>query len=358
MILIRYPRRIRLLKTRNAVCIDASDDVFKKTHIRSIEIVCIGAEKMIDINGSMDGDKDGIVFIKNTPEYVCGGTNATQDTKAPTIIESKDMVLFDVTCSFRTLAIPADKLNNDNFRFVSAFAIPSDKGSFVYLNAEKGVWPPERTSSWSLIKDDVFPELVDLVNENDLIKGNGRHSFTSGLPENFGGEVLIKYASGEKISYSNNQSPIICFDAGQAITKFFLEALQRDKVALPEVSSLEKIRYYEIRDDGGYTDATLVLNADGTGTNIKKSKYEGTKVYESEKPMDADTVSFIKRTIENSGLLAWEGLPKRGFDTGRESTLTFFFKDHDPITIDKDTHLPSSIGGGFFNIELEMTTKH
>jgi len=299
-----------------------------------------------------DGD-----FVMKGIRNVCGGTNSTRDLEAPTRIESEEMVLFDVACSFQSLALPNDDDYKDAFRYVSAFAIPSQKGTFICLETRKE-WYSENVRSWSLIKDDVFPELVELVKKLDLVKGNGRHHHTNGLPENFGGDVLIKYASGEKISYSNNQTPIMSFDAGQAIARFFLEALQREKTALPEVSSLEKIRFREDRDDGGFTDATLVFNADGTGTNIKKSKYEGTGIFESEKPVDADTVSFIKQTIGNCGLLAWEGLPKSGFDIGVDSCLTFFFKDDDPITIDKDAALPTSIGGGFFDIELEMTTKH
>ncbi len=298
---------------------------------------------------------DGMIEIG--PQNMCGGTNRNVDNNAPTKIESKEMVFFNVTCSFQSLVIPNDDAHKDAFKYVSAFAAPAEKGTFVYLNTRKDRFS-ESVRSWSLIKDDVFPELVSLVDEHDLVKGNGRHYFTNGLPENFGGEVQIEYASGEKISYSNNQTPMISFDAGQAIARFFLEALQREKAAIPEVSSVVKIKFREDRKDGGYTDATLVFNTDGTGTNHKKSKYERSDVYESEKPVDADTMSFIKQTIKNCGLLAWTGLPTRRFDFSPESSLTFFFEDDEPITIDKDAVLPSSIGGGFFNIELEMTTKH
>ena len=44
--------------------------------------------------------------------------------------------------------------------------------------------------------------------------------------------------------------------------------------------------------------------------------------------------------------------------TGSEKKLTFVFEDGGEITVPGDRMTPGRIHGGFFNIELEMTTKH
>lgn len=50
-----------------------------------------------------------------------------------------------------------------------------------------------------------------------------------GLPENFGGSVSIEYASGEKISFSNNQQPILSPNTGLCIKELFSEAMKGEK---------------------------------------------------------------------------------------------------------------------------------
>jgi hypothetical protein len=57
-------------------------------------------------------------------------------------------------------------------------------------------------------------------------------------------------------------------------------------------------------------------------------------------------------------MLAWADLPESGFKYGSEKTLAFVFADGGVITVPGDKRLPDQLGGGFFNIELEMTTKH
>ena len=126
---------------------------------------------------------------------------------------------------------------------------------------------------------------------------------------------------------------------------------------LPDISDLREIRFRETRRDGDFTEAVLELNPDGTGTNRKTSRY-GESVYKSEKQVDAGTISAIKNSIGSCGMMAWAGLPESGCLRLSDKSMTFVFGGSDPITIGDDRSLPSGISGGFFNIELEMTTKH
>ena len=301
---------------------------------------------------------DGIKILKRTRPGECGGTDSYQDTKAPTSIESKEMVLFEAASALRC-DVPSGRGGEEAMDFVSAFAAPSGPGTFLFL--ETGCRRRRDDGpkfSWALIKDDLFPELTDLVSSLGLAKRNGFHSTTHGLPKNFGGSVSIKYASGEKISFSNNQSPILSFDAGKRIADLFREAMSRERIPLPDVSSLSRIRFYEKRSDG-FTEAVLTLDSDGAGTNRKKSQYLGTQVFESENPVDREAVAVIKRTIEKTGLLAQSGLPRSEYKrTGNEKILTFFFVGGEAVTVDDGRVRPPRKGDGFFDVELEMTTRH
>ncbi len=301
---------------------------------------------------------DGIKVLRRTRPGECGGTDAYQDTKAPTTIKSKEMVLFEAASALGR-DVSSGRGVEEAMDFVSAFAAPSSPGTFLFLETgcrHRRDDGPEL--SWALIREDLFPELTDLVADLGLAKKNGFHSTTHGLPKNFGGSVSIKYASGEKISFSNNQSPILSFDAGKRIADLFREAMSRERIPLPDVSSLSRIRFYEKRSDG-FTEAVLTLDSDGAGTNRKRSQYLGTQVFESENPVDREAVAAIKRTIEETGLLAQRGLPRSEYKgTGCDKILTFFFVGGEVITVDGGRVRPPRIGDGFFDVELEMTTRH
>ncbi len=301
-------------------------------------------------------DDDNIVILKKTEPFVCGGTDTTLDKSAPKVIESKDMTLFDVSCSFYGVVL-ADGSKEKPLHFFHAFAAPTGEGSFLFLKTSRR-YSDEYSSAWAYVKEDVFPALVDLVNDASLAEKNGYHSTTHGLPQNFGGSVNVRYASGEKISFSDNQCPIMSIPVANRIADLLEKAMEGEKIALPDVKDLSAIRFTELRSGGGFTKATLTLDEDGAGVNKKQSRYDDPKVYESEKPVDAATVAAIKSCIAANGMLAWAGLPESGYFKTSEKSLTFVFKDCREITVGDSKALPGELGGGFFNIELELTTKH
>ncbi len=278
---------------------------------------------------------------------VCGGTDFSIDKKAPKEIKSDEMIFFDVASALDS--------NGMRFRFISAFAAPVGDGTFVFLETGRR---GDSTAEWALVKSDVFPSLAALVREHELAKQNGVYSKTHGLPENFGGSVDIRYESGEKISFADNQSPIISSEFANKVTDVLKKAMAGERVPLPDVKTLKSIRFEEARSDGGFTDATLTLDADGAGTNEKKSRYSDPTVYQSSKPVDKATVDAIKKNIEDTGLLAWEKLPQSEYAYGANKKLTFTFADGASIVVRGGRRLPDRISGGFFNTELEMATKH
>lgn len=306
-------------------------------------------------------NNDGIIVLCRTEPGMCGGTDATLDTKAPKSIDSDEMVLFNVTSALHPTDTDAGKggAKAEPISFISAFAAKTAKGVFVFLETSR--YRGGRNGSdkaWALVKDDFFPELVRIVREHDLAKDNGFHSQTHGLPENFGGSADIRYASGETISFSNNQRPVISFEAGTETARVFAKALKAKKVTLPDPSELKAVKYEENRSKGGFTKATLTLNADGTAVNAKQSRYDDGYVYETEKPVSKDTVDKLKEVIRNTGIFAWSDLPSNNYSFLGDKKLIFVFEDGKEITVKNDRVLPYHISDGFFAFELEMTTKH
>ncbi len=109
--------------------------------------------------------------------------------------------------------------------------------------------------------------------------------------------------------------------------------------------------------NGGFTRAELSILPDGTGSNKKRSRYDDPKVYESEKPVDRETVDAIKKNVADTGLLAWAGLPDCSYISG-DKRLTFVFSGGERISVRGGRNVPDQLSGGFFNVELEMTVKH
>ena len=313
-----------------------------------------------NIGGDPNG---GVVVVKRTEPGMCGGTDATQDTRAPKEIVSDEMIFFDVTSALGGMAAaPGTTQNFDpSLGYVSAFAAPAAEGTFLFLSTFRGFGfgtLGERRSEWAYVKEDIFPKLVALARECDLARGNGYHSETHGLPQNFGGRIDIRYASGERISTSNNQSPVLSPVAATRIADVFGETMKGERVLIPDVSALRQIRFEETRDGGGFTEAVLTIAPDGTALNEQRSRYEDPTVYESTKSVDKETVDGIKKNILDTGILAWESLPGGGgVLPGREKRITFVF-DGDEICVKEGKTVPFSISRGFFNIELEMTIKH
>ncbi len=298
-------------------------------------------------------DKD-IVVLRQTPPGMCGGTDATLDRNAPNIIMSEDMLRFDVTSALHTIVDDRPQKSR-RLNYVSAFAAHAGEHSFVFLSyADDKIEWRTRKNEWKLLEENIFPDLVKLVKECGFAHNNGFHSETHGLPENFGGRILIEYASGEKISTSNNQSPLFSLDTAEKIVALFTEKMRGATVKLPDLAKLTEIRFDEERKDGGFKHAVLKLLPDGSGIVSKKSKYEDPKVYESEKPVDAETISKIISNIENNGMLAWQDISCRDTVFNEDKSLTFVFEDGNEIVIKNNHDLPYSISGAFFNVELEM----
>ena len=168
---------------------------------------------------------------REEPVEMCGGTTSSYDKKAPKRIKSGEMIFFSATSALGYGDAAPD--GREPIAYVSAFAAPAAEGTFLYLSTGDSFRRRDgKSETWALVREDVFSSLVALVREHDLAKNNGYHSTTHGLPENFGGDVDIRYASGERISFSNNQTPVLSLRCGEAIADLFGKAMSGERIAL------------------------------------------------------------------------------------------------------------------------------
>ena len=325
--------------------------------------------------GSISGLSNAVYTgseIKQNPVVKVGGTKLNEGTDY-TVSFSDDLVNIGtvtvtvtgkgnytgtLTGSYKIQEKPKETEEEQKLGFVSAFAVPDGNGRGFLLYLTTGEYARKRAPkkrAWAFVRKDVFPALVSLAKECGLAKENGHHSSTAGLPENFGGSISVRYASGETISVSNNQSPVLTRETAFRIVRLFEEAMQGEKAVLPDLSDLTEISCEECRKNGGYTKARLTILPDGSGVVRSSSKYDRPEVFENEHPMEAGRVAGILSKIAENGILAWSGLPASAFGFGRDRTTSFFFRNGQSVVIEGDKVLPEGLSSVLWDVQREMT---
>lgn len=66
-------------------------------------------------------------------------------------------------------------------------------------------------------------ELQSIVGKYNFAEFNGKECHVSGLPDMYGAEIRIVYASGERIDSSDNQDCFLPIEAMEALAKLFLK---------------------------------------------------------------------------------------------------------------------------------------
>lgn len=310
-----------------------------------------------DPKNNADTLPEELVILSRPEPMECGGTTASQLKNAPTEIQSTEMLLFSVRCSFYTVC--RNEPMPDAPDHLYAFAAKGKRGTLVYLDTQNR-YDPDRTAfpKKALLEEDLMPALTELTRELKLAARNGYHSFTHGLPQDFGGAIDIVYASGESIHVSDNQSPILSLTADAAIANFFRKALKGAVLQGPKGADLRSVIYCDDHGDGGFNRAALTIHEDGSGTVVTESRYafdkDPEKIYRGEKPAEKESVDKVLRIFDQSLFHAWEGLPEKSYKS-HYKTLRFVLKDGSDFTVDDDRELPGALGGGLFQISLILS---
>ena len=293
-------------------------------------------------------DKSSIVILRQTRPGICGGTDATLDTAAPKTIISRDMTLFSATSALHG--------DGRSLGYVSAFAAGAGEGTFLFLETgESFRYRDEKQRIIGVVKENPFPALVELARDCDLARDNGFHSTTHGLGENYGGEIDVCYTSGETISVSNNQSPVLTDETGAKIAVLFRQLLQGPAVSLPNPADLQALRLREAHPNGSFTQVDMTVTPDGAHL---RRHYHPENGHDSETTgiLSADELSAILGIMEKSAILAWAHLPGDGFPHREKRTLTFTFTDGREITVSDDRLLPQQFCDAFNDIRHLLTS--
>lgn len=292
--------------------------------------------------------------MKHRPP-VCGGTTRRTDANAPKEIHSDTMTLFRAKSALMPSMGETMPPEAARLRFLSAYAAATEDGAFVMLET-RGDEEKSRLS-WAIVSAEIFPALVRAVNAAGLAAQNGRFSFTHGLPKNFGGEVEIDYASGEKLHYANNQSPVFSVAFASSLYRLFSDAIQASDTALPDASQITSVRFDETSTDG-FSQAELLPDENGDYTLTRRFKFEEPEVFESTCTVSAAFMESIRDVAQQNAVLLWHRLPISSSPALQEKALTFVLADGTEITVGNNRAVPQPLSSAFFAIELKLITEN
>ena len=146
-------------------------------------------------------------------------TNNSGDD-SPKVIESTEIISYD--CEFSFISTVFDEENELTGKVYKLTAVLEDNTVKAKIdwrgrdgNGDKSEF--ETDSSF-------MTKLQEIVSKYDLAKHNGYTHHVSGLPDMYGECIDIKYASGESIYASNNQSGFLPIDAAINLIELFRSA--------------------------------------------------------------------------------------------------------------------------------------
>jgi hypothetical protein len=266
-------------------------------------------DKLHENSNSPSLDIPGKIGTPDQPPIpICGGTTRSQDAAAPMEILSRDLVFFKAGAEFGHRGMQS-----------RVYAAKAEKGIYIVIAEEE--------PRFALLSPDCdfLTRLDTLVREYHLIRDNGHHSHTAGLPEDFGGSIDIRYASGEFISKSDNQSPIISQEADQAIRKTFLDAITSyPRIKLPDPSLIQKVEY---REQGKDNYSLLTFSRNGETAKLSSENQYSTSgtIYKKEAQVPSSAFDRIIDDAKKYCLFGLGGVEKYHSSTLQisEQTLTY-----------------------------------
>lgn len=280
---------------------------------------------------------------------MCGGSVDSHDAGAPKEIVSEDITFFQVGSSFVTLAEPAP------YTYVSGYAAKVDAGVLAAITCGNGCsnhGNAQYGSSVGVVEPAVMAELQSVVAEYGFVKHNGRSHYVNGLPQDFGGSVRIEYASGEYISYSDNQTPVIDFRAGTRIAEILNAAIQKSRVKIPDAKKIVAVEYFEDRGKGNFTRFRL------EGTRLtSEQKFDGCDtLFQDEYEVSKDALEAIRKTAASTAALGWAGLPESDSDIYKmwAEQLIFTLKDGSQAVVKGAMRMPGPSRNIIFDTKMYL----
>ena len=157
----------------------------------------------------------GLLLCRRKPastDEIDGGVRHRVDTDAPKEIHSTQITFFK--CKFSSLDRPMD----DTPVAGQIFTLTATEDSCCFQVRTRD----NETVSQTFIPDaEFFVHLQQIVSQYGFAQYNGQYYKVSGLPPDFGIELEVRYASGESIQTSDNQSCFLSNEAMEALVTLF-----------------------------------------------------------------------------------------------------------------------------------------
>lgn len=142
---------------------------------------------------------------KKCTDCIDGGVRHFVDDNLPKQIRSTQIDTF--YCWFSSMS----RMLCDTPIAGQVFTLTATRESCTCKIRDRG----RETTSVTFTPDaDFFSRLQDIICRYNMVQENGRHHHVSGLPPDFGIDLQVRYASGETLITSDNQS---CFLSNQAM---------------------------------------------------------------------------------------------------------------------------------------------
>ncbi len=172
--------------------------------------------------------------------YTCGGTTRTRDNAAEKTIVSTEIVNFELEFSLISYVLDEEERNNGFYGVFLLKCKRTENGVECHYKQRKR-FDPNVTADF--VTDFNFLVKLDkIVKEYDFAVLNGYTSHTAGLPDMYGDDLTINYASGECIYTANNQSIDLPIEGLRKIKELFESAMNKvdKKQAVEEFNKEEE----------------------------------------------------------------------------------------------------------------------
>ena len=181
-------------------------------------------KKRSNISDPIEAEEDG-------GTKVCGGTQRTLSNSAEKTIKSNEIVNFELEFSLYSYVLDDAEIEDGFFGyFILSCKRTNDGAECRYIHRDRYDLNDKKDF---VAGADFLVELDKIVKDEDLAIFNGYSSHTYGLPDMFGAELNVDYASGENIYTSDNQSIDIPFSALKRTKALFESAMGKKSDSKP-----------------------------------------------------------------------------------------------------------------------------
>jgi len=233
-----------------------------------------------------------------------GGHSSYSDPDAPKEIKSGEIT--GLQLEFKSDYY--EQLESGTYR-MSVKKESGGKLSGTYYFAPFGGYFAENTFTFE--PDAAFMKELDaVIKESGIIAYNGKYEKTYGIPDEFGYDITINYASGETVSSADNVNNQIPEESCVKLRDMFFAASGAEKYF--GTDKLQNVYYRVSEQYKYYFSANIIEKPDGTVSCTLAIKEDGKQVYNETKTVPASVFDDIDAVYKDNDMEHIEDYPRRG----------------------------------------------